>query len=386
MHISVLLTLVTSFLLAYLVVPPIVRVSRAKHLFDVPDERKLNKHVVPTLGGVAIFIGSIISILVYLQGAVSHGFRYLFAAIIIMFFIGIKDDIMIISARKKFVVQLVTAVMLVVLGDYRIVHVYGFAGMEQLNEWASVPFTVLLILFLVNAMNLIDGVDGLASGIALYISAMFGTWFYFTGHLDYSISCFALAGSLLAFLRYNLWGGHNKVFMGDTGSLILGIFLSVVVISFNELNYQTYNNFYVEQAPLLALGLFIVPVTDTLRVFTIRLYHNRSPFSPDMNHFHHLLIRLGLSHIQVSSFLIAYSVLFTLMAVTLQNYLDITISMMLLFAASFTFVGLIYNQVQQRERSLDTEDSEQADDRKVIRLFGLKKVPVEDTARRKRRI
>lgn len=372
MHISVLLNLLTSFLLAYLVIPPIVKISHAKHLFDVPDHRKLNTVVVPTLGGVAIFIGLLLSTLIYLKGNSSPGFRYLFAAIIMMFFIGIKDDIMVISARKKFLVQFAAAFLLVVFGDFRLVHPYGFAGLAQLNDWVSIPFSVLFVLFLINALNLIDGIDGLASGVALLISASLGTWFYLAGYSDYGIACFALSGSLLAFLRFNLWGGENKVFMGDTGSLILGVFLAAMVIKFSELNYMTFNEFYLEQAPLIALGLFIVPITDTLRVFVVRICNKRSPFSPDMNHFHHLLIRSGLTHIQASGFLVTYTILFTLIALTLQHYLDITSGFLFMLIISFSSVGLIYRRTKLIEARVENEGVLDADP-KTIRLMSWKR-------------
>lgn len=357
MNISIILTLFTSFLLAYFAIPSIVRISNAKNLFDVPDSRKLNKVVVPTLGGVGIFLGLVLSSLIFIKGDSGFGFRYLFAALIMMFFMGIKDDIMIMSAHKKLYVQIVAAVMLVVLGNFQLTNLQGLAFVDQLPAWASIPLSVLFILFIMNAVNLIDGIDGLAAGVSLVISFLFGTWFYFSGYNDYGTICFALSGSLLAFLRFNLWGGANKVFMGDTGSLILGTLLAAIALKFNELNTASaLSSFHIPQSPLFILGIFIVPITDTLRVFTIRIAAGKSPFAPDMNHFHHLLIKSGLTHIQASGFLVTYTVVFSILALTIPAYVGITIGFSLLLASSFACVGAIHHRMRLIQARAEAEE------------------------------
>jgi len=335
-------------MLTYVVIPSIVNVSKEKNLFDVPDRRKLNKIVVPTLGGVAIFIGLTISSILFLQKDSANELRYLLAAVIMMFFIGIKDDILVMSARKKLLVQLVAALILVVLGDFRVAHPYGLFNASIFSNWISIPLSVLIILFLINALNLIDGIDGLAASLALLASIVFGTWFFLTGHVNYAIMCAALSGSLIAFLRFNLFGGKNKIFMGDTGSLILGVFLAAIAIRFNELNDTAAAPFRFSQAPLVALALLIVPATDTLRVFAIRIKNKRSPFSPDMNHFHHLLIKSGLTHIQATCSLLAYTAFFTLLALLFSHFkLDLNVTFFLLLALSFSAVGLVSEKAKQ---------------------------------------
>lgn len=334
---------------------------------DVPNQRKLNKMVVPTLGGVAIFIGINLSSMLFLPKSDTSDLRFLYATLIIMFFTGLKDDILIISAKKKFAVQLITALILVMLGNFKITHAYGLAGITVLNDWVSIPLSVLVILFLINAINLIDGIDGLATGITIFISTCLGAWFYMAGFMAYGIICASIAGSLLAFLRFNLWGGKNKIFMGDTGSLVLGLLLASIIIKFNELNVQAPFPFRFQQAPLVGLALLIVPITDTLRVFCIRIYNKKSPFSPDMNHIHHLLIKSGLTHIQASSFLVAYTVFFTMLSLTFQAYLDITTGFVLLFGLSLSAVGLIYAKMKDfQAQQIQAEREKQA---KTIRLF-----------------
>ncbi|MGV8092810.1 MAG: MraY family glycosyltransferase [Mangrovibacterium sp.] len=332
-----------SFLLTFLVIPSIVNVSNAKKLFDEPNRRKLNKFVVPTMGGIAIFIGFSLSSMLFLDQDPPHELRYLFIAIIMMLFIGIKDDILIIAPNKKLLVQFAAALILVLPGNFRIVHTYELFPVTQFNDWISIPLSVLIILFLINAINLIDGIDGLAGGLSLLISLVFGVWFLHGGYTNSAILCLTFCGSLVAFLWFNLRGGKNKIFMGDTGSLILGVFLAAMVIRFNELNYHSTASFRFSQAPLLALALMIVPVTDTLRVFAIRIKNKRSPFSPDMNHFHHLLIQLGLTHIQATCFLLGYTSVFTTLALVCSYFhLNLSFTFPLLLTLSFSVVGLIY--------------------------------------------
>ncbi len=350
--VRILFTTLLSFLVTFLAIPSIVSISKAKKLFDEPDSRKLNKVVVPTMGGIGIFIGISLSSMLFLDKNSPEEFRYLFAAIITMLFVGIKDDILIISARKKLAIQLAAAAILVLLGNFRIVHTYGLFHVELFSDWISIPLSILVIVFLTNAVNLIDGIDGLAGGLSLLASIFLGGWFFLTGHSNSAIICLAFAGSLIAFLYYNLKGRKNKIFMGDTGSLILGVYLAVMAIRFNELNVATDAPFYVAQAPLMALALLIVPVTDTLRVFAIRIWHRRSPFSPDMNHFHHLLIRLGLSHVQATCFLLAYTIGFILLAQLFVHWhLSIGLAFPLLLAISFSAVGLTYRKSKRQATS-----------------------------------
>ncbi|MGE4587195.1 MAG: SLBB domain-containing protein [Mangrovibacterium sp.] len=350
MIVILLASLLTGFVLTYLVIPSVVSLSGTKKLFDCPDKRKLNKVDVPTLGGVGIFIGLTVSSILFIQPGNAWELRYLLLAVIIMFFVGITDDMLVISARKKFILEIVTGLILVLLGDFRITLPYGLFNAELFCNGISVPLSVLMFVFLINAMNLIDGIDGLAAGVALIVSLFLGIWFFLAGHFNYAVVCMALTGSLAAYLRFNVFGRKNKIFMGDTGSLILGVFLAAMVIRFNELNMTAPEAVRFLNPPQIVLGMMIVPVTDTLRVFIIRLRHGRSPFSPDMNHFHHLLIKTGMNHIQATAVLIAYMIFFTLLAILLETAgVDPNIAFPLLLAMSFSFVGLLVAKTRRME-------------------------------------
>ena len=283
--------LVISFALVMLTIPPIVTIAKAKKLFDPFDERKIHTSIVPPLGGVAIFIAFVLSTIIATDGLSFDSLKYIIAAVTIMFFIGLKDDILIISARKKFMIQVFAATLLIALGNIRFTNLHGILGLHELNYLPSISITLFVMIGIINAFNLIDGIDGLASGLATISSISFGIWFYLTGNYQLSIMSFALVGSLIGFFIYNVFGHRNKLFMGDTGSLIIGIVMSTFVIKFNELNL-TADSYALSSAPAFSLAIVSIPIIDTLRVFSLRISNRKSPFAPDKNHLHHRLLSI----------------------------------------------------------------------------------------------
>lgn len=323
------------FCLVMLTIPPIIRVSIAKHLYDTPNERKVSKKVVPTLGGVAIFIGFILSTIIATDGFNFGELKYMIAAVLIMFFLGLKDDLMDISATKKLLIQIATATMLIVLGNFRFTNLQGAFGLHEISYPVSYLITLLTMIGLINALNLIDGIDGLASSIGIIVSLVFGTWFYLAEHPVYSILSYCLTGSLTAFFIFNVFGKKNKIFMGDTGSLILGVILVSLVIKFNEFNINQQEPFAIMNAPVVSIGILIIPIIDTLRVSFIRLSNKRSPFSPDMNHIHHNLLTFGFSHLKSTMIIASVNVLFIIFTLSLNRYLDINNLMISIFTLGF---------------------------------------------------
>jgi len=294
-----LLQLLSSFLigfiLVYISIPVIVRISKEKHLYDIPDERRLHKVVVPNLGGIAIFIGVSIATLLSLHQFEFIDFRYIQASMIILFFIGIKDDILIISPRKKFMAQVLCSLILIILGGIRFTNLHGILGLYEINDLISVIISLLAIVSIINAINLVDGIDGLAASFGIFTSVIFGAKFLVTSNDDYAILCFALIGSLLAFLWFNVNGSTNKIFLGDTGSLLLGLLIAVQVIQYNEFALTTTPQ-EISFSPVFSLAILATPLADMIRVFAIRMYNGKSPFAPDMGHIHHRLLKLGFSH------------------------------------------------------------------------------------------
>lgn len=289
--------------LVYYSIPVIVQISHDKHLFDVPNERKVNKKVVPNLGGVALFVGITLGTLLSIYTNPFPEFRYILSGIIILFFIGIKDDILVISAHKKFTAQILSALILIILGDIRFTNLHGMLGFHEISYAFSVFFSLLAVVAIINAQNLIDGIDGLAASVGILAAILFGTAFFLADQTNYAILCAATAGSLISFFIYNVYGKKNKIFMGDTGSLILGLLLSVFVIQYNEFSISG-SELVFNFSPVFSLSILAIPVFDMIRIFSFRIYQRKSPFSPDMNHIHHKYLLLGFSHRRINLILI----------------------------------------------------------------------------------
>ena len=328
----ILSSAILAFALTYISIPPIIRVSKEKHLFDELNNRKVHKTRIPTLGGVAIFIGLAISLLLTINGFDFMNMKYLLAGVIMVFFIGLKDDIMVISARKKLLVQIAAALIVAVLGGYRFTNLHGMFGLYELDYFWSVLISVFAIVSITNSYNLIDGIDGLASGVAIVATLTFGTWFLVAGHPEYAVLSYALTGSLLAFIRFNVFSKEYKLFMGDTGSLIIGLIISALVIRFNEVNILYSGPHDVISAPVLSLAVIIVPVIDTIRVFTVRILRGGSPFTPDKNHVHHWLLDLYKNHVKVTSTIVVVNILLILAGLAIcQIGININLKFAMLF-------------------------------------------------------
>lgn len=332
----VLSTFVVAFVITTVVIPVIIRVAELKHLFDEPDQdRKKHIHKTPTLGGVAIFAGLIISFAGFKDYLSLTDVKYLIPALIIIFFAGIKDDILVLTPLKKFLAQFISAFLIVALGNIKINSFYGMFGLQEMPAGAAIIFTILVIVTIINCYNLIDGVDGLAGSLGMVSSLTFGVWFVGTEHWSLALLSFALAGSLFGFLFFN-WS-PAKIFMGDTGAMLVGFILSVLAIHFIELNKALTINpeYWVNASTSVAIGIMAIPLFDMLRVFGLRVLKKKSPFHPDRTHIHHLLIDLGLSHRQVSITLMIWSALVIISCFQLK---DIKSSYMLLVLIGMVFL------------------------------------------------
>lgn len=335
---NILLSGGLAFLITFFSIPVIIEVAKDKKLFDEPDERKLHKAVTPTLGGLGIFAGFIVASLMGVP-AMSSVFQYFIAAIMVIFFLGIKDDILILSATKKFIGQLVAAGIIIKFGGVQINDMHGFLGIHEIPHTASILLTLFTIVVITNSFNLIDGVDGLAGCLGLLTSFIFGAYFLATSQLMYAVMAFSLAGSLIAFLIYNF--SPAKIFMGDTGSLLIGILNSLFVIKFMAVAADPALGFPLESAPAIGFAILIVPLFDTLRVVSIRIISRRSPFSPDRNHIHHFLLDFGFSHKMISLTCVGTNIGFIALAYFLR-FSGTSMVILALISVSLIFVGVIY--------------------------------------------
>lgn len=313
-----LLSLFTSLLITFLIVPSIIKVAGIRNLFDIPCERKNHQEAITNLGGIAIFGGILFSLSFWSSDKDIVYLKYVISSIVIIFFIGLRDDIISINAKKKLFGQILSAFVLVHWADIRITTFYGLFGIGDISIIPSYIFSVFTIIVITNAFNLIDGIDGLAAGIGTISSIVLGYWFASMGSLEYAILASSLAGALLGFLWYNR--PPAKIFMGDTGSLLVGLILSILAIKFIEMNrvLQLDHPRKVFSVPVVTLAILVIPLFDTIRVFTIRILQGRSPLSADRNHIHHLLLSLGFSHLKATISLLTFNVLMILLSFKLQ--------------------------------------------------------------------
>jgi len=343
---DIILCFLTAFTLTFLAIPAIINVAQKKGLVDVPDERKSHVGGVPALGGIAIFAGVLFSIILWTPFNYFGDLQYIICAMIIIFLIGAKDDIDPIAPSKKFGGQLFAAFILVFKANIKLTSLYGIFGIYELPFLWSLILSIFTILVIINAFNLIDGINGLSASLSILISVTLGTWFFLTDQIELAMVAFALAGASLAFLKYNITPA--KIFMGDTGAMLIGIICAGMAIEFIELHQELPNSPYAfASAPAVAMGILILPLFDTLRVFTIRLSQGKSPFYPDRSHIHHILIDYGFSHMQATSILMVVNVLFIFVVVRLQHFGNLTLLMVILALSLLMMLGIMYLRKKQ---------------------------------------
>jgi len=336
---NILLSAVLASLITFFSIPVIIQVTKDKKLFDEPEERKVHKTAIPTLGGLGIFAGFIIATLIGFPTGITYELQYLAAAAIVIFFLGIKDDILVISPSKKFIGQVLAAGILIKFANLQIVSMHGLFGIYEIPHLASIALSLFTIIVITNSFNLIDGVDGLAGSLGTLTSLVFGTYFYSIGHIEYAVVAFTLAGSLISFLIYNF--SPAKIFMGDTGSLLVGLINSFLVIKFINFASNPDVSFPLSSSPAIGFAILMIPLFDTLRVFGHRILDRRSPFSPDRTHIHHFLLDIGFSHKKITFTCVIANMLFIILAYSLRN-LGTTIVGLVLLATGFLFIGVIY--------------------------------------------
>ena len=316
--IDTILISISSFLIVVFAIPSIITVAKLKGLYDKPDERKIHSNKIPRLGGLAVFIGFVLSVTIWGSFSDIQGIQYLEAALILLFFSGLKDDIIILSPMKKLGTQLIAAGLVAYLTPIKLTDFHGVFGIHEIPLMASIPLTMFTLIVITNSFNLIDGADGLAGGLGLLMSLTFAIYFYNTDDHGWSLMAFALAGSLLGFLFFNF--NPAKIFLGDAGSLTTGFLLAIFAVHFIETNIsQTGMINHIDSAPGIAIAILIVPLYDTLRVFILRTSKKKSPFQADRNHIHHWLMRIGLNHREVSFTLVSVNLVFILIAFSIKD-------------------------------------------------------------------
>ncbi|ATL49757.1 undecaprenyl-phosphate alpha-N-acetylglucosaminyl 1-phosphate transferase [Chitinophaga caeni] len=336
---NVIIATVLSFVITYFGIPILIKVAELKNLYDEPDERKSHKTLKPTLGGMGFFAGFIIALSICAPSQSMSPLQYLLGAFFIIFMVGLKDDIVGLSPLKKLIGQICAAFCIIYLGNIQITSMYGLFGVQELPYHISLLLTYFTFIVVINAFNLIDGVDGLAGSIGMLVAGVLGAYFLFVHEVLFAVLGFSMAAALAAFLIYNI--SPSKIFMGDTGSLLIGLVNTILVVKFISVAGNPASALPVAAVPAVAIAILIIPLFDTLRVFMIRMSKGRSPFSADRNHIHHYLLALKLNHRQTTLSLVLTNAIFIAAAFALQN-IGATSLLFIVLAAACVSTGCVY--------------------------------------------
>ena len=352
--ITLFLAFATAFTLSYFAIPSIISIANKKRLFDEPNERSSHTTKTPSLGGFAIFAGAIFAIVLWTPFNEFGNLQYILCAFIIIFLIGAKDDIDPVSPSKKLIAQILAGTILVFKSHIQLKGFYGLFMIDgTLPYWLHSIISIFTILVITNAFNLIDGINGLAGSIGSLIAVTFGVWYFMIDRIEFATVAFAIAGAVMAFLKYNYTPA--RIFMGDTGSLLIGLSSSILVIEFIDFNYHLPDTepYKFQSVPAVAIGIMIVPLFDTMRVFTTRILRKQSPFSPDRRHIHHLLIDYGLSHMQATFTLIFVNTFFIALVFALHDQVELHVLLAIIFlVAAIPTYWLHRNVSMIRKRAL----------------------------------
>lgn len=339
---KLILSMLFSFALTFFTIPTIVKISRRKNLMDEPGLRSSHLRKIPNLGGIAIFYSLAVCASIF-AFELFELYKFLFASLVILLYIGVMDDIVVMRAYKKLLAQIVVTALMVLGSDVRIRSLFGVLGIYELNYTFSVIFSMFTFIALINAFNLIDGIDGLSGGYSIICSALFGISYFRLGEFNYPLVVLSaiIIGSVIGFLYYNLSNyRNNKVFMGDTGSMILGFLLAFTAICFIDIfidkQLPEVPRYYLQAAPAVTVAILILPIVDTLNVIIIRLLKKESIFVADQNHIHHSLLKLGLTHRRSTIYILTYYLFLVAVA---HYFRHINVNLLLLVVLSLGFIG-----------------------------------------------
>ena len=342
-----LASVIGSFILVTFLIPKISWIVTSRNLIDRPDQRSSHLTSIPTMAGVSFFFTLIFMLILIKDWDVNAIGINLIAALGLMFAIGLKDDLVVSTPRAKISGEILAICFILFCNCLQVGSLHGFLGVQNIPGFVSYVLIILMMLTIINSYNMIDGIDGLASTIGLVIFSVYGFIFYNLNQTFYFLLCLCLIGILLAYLRYNL-SKTKKIFMGDTGSLIIGFCIGLMSLKFLSLDATLLeSHLFIPENSLVVIGaIFFIPLFDTLRVIGIRLINKKSPFYPDNNHIHHILIDSGLSHFKASLFLcflnLALAIVFILLSRLFNSFVMIGF-----YIISFTLLLGVFHQLKK---------------------------------------
>lgn len=276
----------------------VLKIALLKNIVDNPDARKLQRNPVPVLGGIAVFFGMIVALVVTRVFFDTYSLFAIMAVMTIMLYVGTMDDILSLSPKLRFMVEIIVVLLLIYCNDYSLNDFHGLWGIHEIPEWISVPLTVLAGVGIINAINLIDGVNGLSSGYCITACSVFGVAFIMSNDRDAASLAILAVGALIPFFCHNVFGKKSKMFIGDGGTLLMGTIMTSFVIGAINTNSPLADSVGQDFGVIpFVLAILVVPVFDCLRVMFARIMRGTSPFQPDKTHLHHLLFDMGFSHV-----------------------------------------------------------------------------------------
>lgn len=345
-----LVPFIVAFAATLWVHPKILKIAILKNLVDNPDERKLQRRPVPVMGGLAVFFGITVGICSAQITFFSPGIFVLMAAMIIMLYTGTIDDILDLTPRIRFIIEIAVVAFIILVNNSGINHFWGLWGIEFIPAWIAGALTIFAAVGIINAINLIDGVNGLSSGFCFMASIMFAIMLYVSGNTVMTILAVSAAGAIIPFFLHNVFGNTTKMFIGDGGTLVIGTMMSMFVVSIlkgSSLSAPLAN----EGVGLIpfTLAVLAVPVFDTLRVMSMRILRKTSPFHPDKTHLHHLFLELGFSHIGTTVSILTLN--FLIIVIWFVSYklgasIDVQLYIVLALSILITFVFYKFAKVQ----------------------------------------
>ena len=320
-----------SCLIAFVSMPLVIKIAKKKHLVVRPNKRMSHVGEVPNIGGIDICFSFMLTYLLFAFNEFQES-QFLLIGVFAIMAVGLVDDILVLSPLAKLLGESLAGIALIGFADIRLTHLHGILGINEIGLIPSYLISLFVLIAIINAINLIDGVDGLASGLGIIYCLFFSVYFILVGETNWAILALCLIGSLTVYFCYNVFGSKQKIFMGDSGSLLLGYMLTAFVFRFCELNAYDLvpEQLHMSAAPAVAICVLGIPIFDTIRVSLTRIKHHQSPFHPDKNHIHHLLLRIGLNHIQTTCTLLGVSLLLIALGILGRNW-----NMWLLIAADF---------------------------------------------------
>lgn len=361
-----LIAFFVSIFLAGIIIPQILLIAFRKNLFDEVDERKIHKGVVPRLGGIAFFPSILFSFFVVLGFSLEfYGwetlvpfmevmvpFYFMICAVLLMFLVGIADDLIGVRYMAKFAIQIIAAILIVFSGQY-IDNFFGFLWIHDIYDWIGWIVTVFMVVYVVNAINLIDGIDGLASGLSTVAFIFYSIIFYQAYQFTYSLLASAAAGTLMPFFYYNVFGNakkQKKIFMGDTGALTTGMIL--IFLAIEMLHIENFELSLAYNPVILGISPLLLPLFDVVRVYLHRVVRHKNPFLPDKAHIHHKLLALGLNQRIALTVILLCSMFFIVINMFLSTFLNPTF-IIIGDIALYTIINIILSQaIHKREKLL----------------------------------